>query len=535
MSPPSTHEEREAQRAAAHQTIRWRAMAQPHAVARAEGITFACLACRADGRDPDGQHAVLPRHGDPYCRLVPGHATAIRKALGLRAATPSDTNGSPPGPSPSTNPAVATLGRRRHPALDIDTHQVSIGRVIENKVQIVTSDRVVITATEAGAMLTSLPRAYPDLESRWPSDDVDAFLAGGAAPSLAATITMTMDAFNAAMEFPHRAHSALLATWSVSTYLHPLFLSFPRLALSGEREAGKSKVLDVLHETAWMALLMLSPTPAVLFRLVATWRPTLLLDEMEGLARDDKHEVIAILNSGYRAGATVPRVEGEGDKRVVESYPVYCPVAMAAIRSPNPTLEDRCIPIVLARGTDRAKLNAEIDPDDARWGRIRAACHRVLLTRWREVATTYATVEVPRWLNGRARELWKPLLTVARVAAQDDMSSSPLILDLLTLARAHVAERPSATPEGEALLAELAERLELVPEIIARPEELREALGRRLGWRDPPTPHLVAGWLRRLGFPRQGKDRDGAKYAVSRERLAEVVRRHGSAAEDETA
>jgi hypothetical protein len=56
--------------------------------------------------------------------------------------------------------------------------------------------------------------------------------------------------------------------------------------------------------------MMVTPTPAVLFRLVCEFRPTLLLDETEGLSKEDARDVLAILNcegehpgSAHREGA----------------------------------------------------------------------------------------------------------------------------------------------------------------------------------------------------------------------------------------
>jgi hypothetical protein len=76
-------------------------------------------------------------------------------------------------------------------------------------------------------------------------------------------------------------------------------------------------------------MLLLNPTPAVLYRLVHEFRPTMLLDEVEALSQDDKRDVLAIVNAGYKVGATVPRCEGKEQKRV-ECFEVY-----ARSRSPR--------------------------------------------------------------------------------------------------------------------------------------------------------------------------------------------------------
>jgi hypothetical protein len=330
-------------------------------------------------------------------------------------------------------------------------------------------------------------------------------------------------AFDRAMEFPRRETRTLCAVWSLATYFYVFFLSFPRLALAGEKEAGKSKVLALIQATAWNAMLMLTPTPAVLFRLVHEFRPTLLLDEMEGLSKDDARDVLAILNSGYKAGGSVPRCEGERTKRV-ELFSVYAPAALAAIRSMNSVTEDQAIPIMMQRGSDRAKINADIDPADPLYARIRDGAYRLLLTRSATVQAA-AQTPMPEWLNGRPRELWRPLLTVAAIADAENTGMG-VTADLLALAKDHVDDRAGASAEAEALLAELAIRLGRDDQLTVRPGDLRESLRDRLGWQSAPSAEVVGSWLRRLGFRRAGRDRLGARYDVPADRLREVAGRY---------
>jgi hypothetical protein len=97
--------------------------------------------------------------------------------------------------------------------------------------------------------------------------------------------------------------------------------------------------------------------------------------------------------------------------------------------------------------------------------------------------------------------------------------------DLLSLSREHVEDRVEVSAEGEALLAELADQLGALASITVRPGELAEPLRRRLGWRDAPTAAQVGAWLRRFGFRRRGKDREGARYEVTADHLREVTGR----------
>jgi hypothetical protein len=414
---------------------------------------------------------------------------------------------------------------KAHPWLNLGPHGAIIGRATDaGRCQLVTSERKVWDPEqpEIRDALAFRPRVYPDLAGRWPDADAHDWLATGKAPTFSEVLALLIYELQATVEFPRKEHAALVATWAVAGYFHPLFLSFPRLQLVGERGSGKSKLLALLHATAWNASLMVAPTPAVLYRLVQETRPTMLLDECEALDKDDRKEIFAVVNSGYKQGASVPRCEGDRTKRV-EFYEVYAPMALASIRGLNATTEDRAITMVMQRGIDQRKVNAELDPRAPRFTRVRSGCYRLLLTRYVDVVKTCQTIELAQWLNARARELWKPLLVIAAIAdAENGLSLTP---DLLALAREHVEDGNPLSTEGAALLAEVGDLLGGAESATVRPGALAESIGKRLGWRDAPTAEQIGGWLRRLGFRRTGRDRDGACYTITPEGFRTVADR----------
>jgi hypothetical protein len=348
------------------------------------------------------------------------------------------------------------------------------------------------------------------------------------------TLVRLRTTFAGFIEWPRAEHATLLAVWTVGTYFHALYPAFPRLSLSGERGSGKSKVLALLHALAWNAMEIVTPTPAVLFRLITEFRATLLLDELEGLNRDDAGEVRALLNAGYKAGAVVPRVEGK-DTRRVEAFPVYAPAVVAAIRAPNPVTEDRCIPITMQRGLSKTKINATVNPHDADFARMRAACYALLLDRWQAMRGAVDAVDLPPWLNARARELWAPLLAIADLA-DDETDDTPHRTALLTLAKEHVDDRATLSEEGEAVFKVLDDCLGSALSVMVRPRDLVDPLHKLLRWRDPPTPETVGQWLsRRFRIPKDKPPRDseGVRYRVTREVLDGLKDRYGSGDKDQ--
>ncbi|HAM58046.1 MAG TPA: hypothetical protein DCQ64_22585, partial [Candidatus Rokubacteria bacterium] len=148
----------------------------------------------------------------------------------------------------------------------------------------------------------------------------------------------------------------------------------------GPRLTAGAAIPPGLHGVAFNASLCVNATPAVLFRLIEETRPTLLVDEAEALESDHRRELLGIINAGYKRGATVPRVEGDRPRRV-EFFDVFTPIALAGIRGLHATTEDRCLPLVMQRGSDRARVNAEVNPEAPALARIRDGCYRLLLTR----------------------------------------------------------------------------------------------------------------------------------------------------------
>src|SRR5262249_22570251 len=142
-------------------------------------------------------------------------------------------------------------------------------------------------------------------------------------------------------------------------------------------------------------------------------RPTFCLDEMEELDRMDAKAIKAILNAGYKAGASVPRTEGDA-KREVVPYEVYAPVALAGIKGLDAVLADRSITVGMQRGIDRTRINSEVTASDPALAGIRAMCYRLTLTCWPVVPKSLDALRARQdsfaILAGRPLELYRPLI-----------------------------------------------------------------------------------------------------------------------------
>ena len=214
----------------------------------------------------------------------------------------------------------------------------------------------------------------------------------------------------------------VLALWCLATHLYECFDAFPYLAItSPAKRCGKTRSAELLELFTARPMRTVGATPAVLFRSIQAERPTLMLDEAEGLRRagDDRAAALTeILNAGYRKGQTVRRCEpSKSGGYAVKAYAVYCPKVLVLIGDLPDTLNDRAIPIPMRRKFKNetverfimAKAKGETAP-------VEKACEEWAASHQNQVAEVYEGMDLP-FLVDREAELWLPLFSVCRVAA----------------------------------------------------------------------------------------------------------------------
>lgn len=207
-----------------------------------------------------------------------------------------------------------------------------------------------------------------------------------------------------------------VALWAVATHFFELFDCFPYLSLwSPTPRCGKTRLLEILELLVARPWRGTAPTEAALFRFIEEKKPTLLLDEVEGLAKRKASEresaVLAILNAGYKQGQTVPRCAGKENK--LQQFRVYCPKAFATIGHLPATLANRSIVIPMQRRAPGesvaryrlARIKREANP-------IRAAVERAGKAFAGGVKTAYDELPELSFLTDRDDEIFSPLFAV---------------------------------------------------------------------------------------------------------------------------
>lgn len=216
----------------------------------------------------------------------------------------------------------------------------------------------------------------------------------------------------------------LLALWAAHTYLAHETYSTPRLQIDSTMPgSGKTTVLEHLARLAWHPVQAASlSSPALLARILDKGIRTILIDEVDRTLdpkRQGVDELIAILNSGYKRGATRPvLVPAKGGGWDLNEMPTFSPVAMAgnAPSLPEDT-RSRCIRVLLMPDFDGSVESSdweEVEPaalDLSR--RLRLAADGV-----RDEVRTIRP-PLPDGCVGRLKEKWGPLARVAAVAGGD--------------------------------------------------------------------------------------------------------------------
>jgi hypothetical protein len=224
------------------------------------------------------------------------------------------------------------------------------------------------------------------------------------------------EAFSSRVEFTREDVADVIALYVLATYVYRLFDTMPYLVLVGSSGAGKSKVLKLVGSLAFNAVEATALTGAALYLEAQGHGATLLLDDAEDLGDEEAKAIKAMLNVGYkRTGATV---RGDWDRQTSRRFSVYSPKIITTIRGVNPTTGSRCIVIPMQPGLDAAIMDRSEDPESPLWVALRDELYVWALSEWSPIrdsyqGTTRAGVGLDA-LRGRAWELWRPLIALAR-------------------------------------------------------------------------------------------------------------------------
>lgn len=211
-----------------------------------------------------------------------------------------------------------------------------------------------------------------------------------------------------------------ISLWVLHTYVFTTGRATPYLHFcSPEPGSGKTTALDVLELLCAHAVTIDGISGAALFRLIDKAKPTVLLDEVDGVFAKKGSEAAEdhrmLLNSGYRKGKHVFRCVGH--KNEVKGFKVFCPKSLSGLHELPGTLAHRAISISMKppRLDERYE---DFDPEDVEQ---EAAAIRARLCAWAEAAEgdlrdpRLKPAKLPE-LDARGNEIWRVLLRIADLA-----------------------------------------------------------------------------------------------------------------------
>ena len=162
--------------------------------------------------------------------------------------------------------------------------------------------------------------------------------------------------FRRYVAFPTEHAFTAVTLWAAHTHApSKTFYVTPRLVLdSAEPGSGKTRVLELLALLVLRPEMTISATVAAIFRMLAEREYTLLFDEVDAIFNPKNggnyEDLRALLNAGYKQGATIARCVGDAKQMKVQRFAVFAPVALAGLAGRMPaTITTRAVTIHMRR------------------------------------------------------------------------------------------------------------------------------------------------------------------------------------------
>jgi hypothetical protein len=209
----------------------------------------------------------------------------------------------------------------------------------------------------------------------------------------------------------------IFSLWSVHTYLLDITTTSPRLQISApDSECGKSTCLDVLYGLVRRPQNAVNLTPAVTFRLIDRFQPTILLDEADATLPDNE-DLRSVLDSGHHPRGEVPRLVGEElEPRAFKTYGAVAFSLIGRLTGKLKTLDSRSIVIRL----ERKRADQHVDDFDFNISPAELAPLKRRIMRFVEDnRAAIAAVRVQSPLSNRRADNWRILMQIAAVAGGD--------------------------------------------------------------------------------------------------------------------
>ena len=309
-----------------------------------------------------------------------------------------------------------------HPAQDYSDGIFYYGIKLKDDRFLITSTKKCIPFSKCTAEGISLAKATFDV-SGFPASGVIRFFESNEPVNVFRTFDDIRQYIRRYVHFSDDQVYSFLSLWVMGTYAFRAFRYFPYLHLNGEKGSGKTLLMEILRPIVFNGQMMVSSTEAVIFRDIQNNFPTLFLDEIERLRKDDRERhgaIMDVLKAGFSRTGTVKRCGGQ-NKDTVMTFSCYSPKILAGISDLDDVLRDRTITL----HTVRRLASEKVDPYRENQAtlllheEIRTNLYLFGLQIGPDIARMYneSAEELPGLdhLNNRELDIWMPIILLASV------------------------------------------------------------------------------------------------------------------------
>lgn len=246
------------------------------------------------------------------------------------------------------------------------------------------------------------------------------------------------------------------ALWIAASWFVDVIHCAPILLINApEKACGKTQLLTVIGRLVPRSVQASGISPSVLFRMVEKYQPTLLIDEIETVLKDNE-ELRGLINAGHtRDSAFIWRSVAQGDDFEPKRFSVWGMKAIAGINSVKlaETVTSRSIVVHLRRKTNDETVQRLRNAEEGLFESLKSKLAR--FQNDYSISIRKIKPELPNWLSDRDQDNFEPLLQIATIAGTSWLE------DTYKCAKELTANSEDNKSVGNELLRDIKEILEI--------------------------------------------------------------------------
>ncbi len=126
------------------------------------------------------------------------------------------------------------------------------------------------------------------------------------------------------VEFPSERTYYAFAAWIISTHLIDWLSHAPRIIVNAPTEHGKGRVCKMVALLSYRGVYLGDPSIAVLYHLTSWNRATIVIDELQDIAKSQKElfiRIMGVFKLGFDIGTLIPRMNP--DNTEIDAFKTY--------------------------------------------------------------------------------------------------------------------------------------------------------------------------------------------------------------------